>query len=195
VIVVIDNYDSFTYNVVQLLATLGADVEVVRNDHVGIKQLDAMNPAALVISPGPGGPEDAGISCEAIGHFAGAIPVFGICLGLQCIGHVFGGRVVRAGELVHGKTTPILHGGEGVFAGIPNGFAATRYHSLVVEAASVPECFDVTATTESGLIMGLRHRTLDVEGVQFHPESIASTYGDVLLANFLARTASQREVA
>jgi anthranilate synthase component II len=191
-IVVIDNYDSFVYNLVQYLGELGADPMVVRNDAADVEGLMALEPAGLVVSPGPGRPSGAGISNEAIRSFGQAgVPVLGVCLGNQCIGEVFGGEIVRAGEIVHGKASDVTHDGAGVFAGLPNPLRATRYHSLVVEASSVPDCLEVTATTAGGLVMGLRHRQLPIEGVQFHPESILTGQaGKDLLANFLALTAS-----
>ncbi len=186
-VVVVDNYDSFVYNLVQYLGELGAEPEVVRNDAMDLEGLRALRPDAVVVSPGPGRPASAGISNEVIAAFgADGIPVLGVCLGHQCIGEVFGGEVVRAGEIVHGKASEVTHDGEGVFRGLPNPLVATRYHSLVVDAASVPECLIVTARTADGLVMGLRHRELPVEGVQFHPESILTGQaGRDLLANFL----------
>ena len=191
-ILMIDNYDSFTWNVVQYLWELGAEVEVHRNDEVTLDDIAQKAPAGLCISPGPCSPAEAGISLSAITEFAGKIPVFGICLGQQSIGAAFGAEVVRARTVMHGKTSPIRHTGEGVFRGLPSPFTATRYHSLVVDADSLPDCLEVTAWTEddSGAmeaIMGLRHRELDIEGVQFHPESILSEHGHAMLAQFLAR--------
>ena len=193
-ILMIDNYDSFTWNVVQYLWELGAEVEVHRNDEVTLDDIAQKAPAGLCISPGPCSPAEAGISLSAITEFAGQIPVFGICLGQQSIGAAFGAEVVRARTVMHGKTSPIRHTGEGVFRGLPSPFTATRYHSLVVDADSLPDCLEVTAWTEddSGAmeaIMGLRHRELDIEGVQFHPESILSEHGHAMLAQFLARCA------
>ena len=193
-ILMIDNYDSFTWNVVQYLWELGAEVEVHRNDEVTLADIAQKAPAGLCISPGPCSPAEAGISLSAITEFAGQIPVFGICLGQQSIGAAFGAEVVRARTVMHGKTSPIHHTGEGVFRGLPSPFTATRYHSLVVDADSLPDCLEVTAWTEddSGAIeaiMGLRHRELDIEGVQFHPESILSEHGHAMLAQFLARCA------
>jgi anthranilate synthase component 2 len=188
-ILLVDNYDSFTFNLAQELGELGAEVRVVRNDAVTPAEVLADLPDGVVISPGPGDPSDAGVSTEVIAAVAGQRPVLGVCLGHQCIGELYGARVVRAPELVHGKTSPILHDGAGVFAGLPSPFPATRYHSLVVDRATVPDVLDVTAWTADGLVMGLRHRTLDVEGVQFHPESILTTDGMDLLANFLGRCA------
>ena len=191
-ILMIDNYDSFTWNVVQYLWELGAEVEVRRNDEIDLAGIEALAPEKICISPGPCSPTEAGISMSVIEHFAGKIPLFGICLGQQSIGAVFGGKVVRAPSVMHGKTSPVHHTGEGVFAGLPSPFTATRYHSLVVEQASLPDCLEVTAWTENPdgsreAIMGLRHRELDVEGVQFHPESILSEHGHALLKNFLTR--------
>jgi anthranilate synthase/aminodeoxychorismate synthase-like glutamine amidotransferase len=186
-LLIVDNYDSFTYNLVQELGELGADVEVVRNDAFTIADLVADAPDGLVISPGPGSPDDAGLSNAAIEALAGVRPVLGVCLGHQCIGQLYGGDVVRAPVLMHGKTSPIYHRREGVFADLPVPFDATRYHSLVVDRATVPDVLRVTAETSDGLVMGLRHRELDVEGVQFHPESILTGVGMRLLGTFLAR--------
>jgi para-aminobenzoate synthetase component 2 len=186
-IVMIDNYDSFTYNLVQYLMELGEDLRVFRNDKVTVRELAAMKPEALVVSPGPCSPNEAGISMEAIAHFAGKVPVLGVCLGHQSLGQVFGGEVVRAGRLMHGKTSPVHHDNRGVFKGLPNPFEATRYHSLLVRRETLPEVLEVSAWTAEGEIMGLRHKALpDVEGVQFHPESILTTAGKDLLANFVA---------
>lgn len=190
-ILMIDNYDSFTYNVVQYLLELGAEVTVKRNDEISIADIEAMNPKKIVVSPGPCTPNEAGISLATVSHFAGKIPLLGICLGHQSIGQSFGGQVVRAKEVMHGKTSMIHHRGEGVFAGLDNPFEATRYHSLVVDQDSLPDVLEVTAWTEvdgdMDAIMGLRHRELDVEGVQFHPESILTQSGHQLLNNFLQR--------
>ncbi|WP_018864544.1 aminodeoxychorismate/anthranilate synthase component II [Thioalkalivibrio sp. ARh3] len=191
-ILMIDNYDSFTFNLVQYLGELGAEVEVHRNDQITPDQVTDLAPAGIMISPGPCTPNEAGVSMEVIRRFAGQIPIFGVCLGHQAIGQVFGGRVVRAREIMHGKTSPVHHTGVGVFAGLENPLEATRYHSLVVESASLPDCLEVTAWTERedgtrDEIMGLRHRELDVEGVQFHPESILTRQGHELLDNFLRR--------
>jgi anthranilate synthase/aminodeoxychorismate synthase-like glutamine amidotransferase len=189
-VLVIDSYDSFVYNLVQYLGELGAEPIVHRNDAIDVETALALEPDAVLLSPGPGRPEDAGIICEAIPAFADrGIPVLGVCLGHQAIGHVYGGVVTRAPELMHGKTSQIHHGGAGVFAGLPSPLTATRYHSLVIDPATVPDCLDVTARTTDGMIMGLRHRRHDVEGVQFHPESILTGAGHDLLRNFLARTA------
>lgn len=184
-LLVIDNYDSFTYNLVQYFGELGADPQVKRNDAITPDEVEKMKPQKIVISPGPGRPEEAGISMELIRKFGGKIPILGVCLGHQCIGEVYGGKVVRAGRLMHGKTSPIQHDGKGVFQGLPNPFEATRYHSLIVEKNSVPSCLEVCAETAEGEIMGLRHREYPVHGVQFHPESILSKEGKDLLANFL----------
>ena len=184
-LLVIDNYDSFTYNLVQYFGELGADPQVKRNDAITPDEVEKMKPQKIVISPGPGRPEEAGISRELIRKFGGKIPILGVCLGHQCMGEVYGGKVGRAGRLMHGKTSPIQHDGKGVFQGLPNPFEATRYHSLIVEKNSVPSCLEVCAETAEGEIMGLRHREYPVHGVQFHPESILSKEGKDLLANFL----------
>lgn len=185
-ILVIDNYDSFTYNIVQYLGELGAKIEVRRNDEVTVAEIETKyRPKKILISPGPGTPDDAGVSLEVINHFAGKIPILGVCLGHQAIGQTFGGRVVRAPGLMHGKTSEICHDGKTIFEGLEYRFKAGRYHSLVVECDSLPACLEVSATTPDGVIMGLRHRELKVEGVQFHPESILTTEGKRLLANFL----------
>jgi anthranilate synthase component 2 len=191
-LVMIDNYDSFTYNVVQYLGELGADVRVFRNDEITIEEIEAMKPDHLVISPGPCTPNEAGISVEAIKHFAGKLPILGICLGHQSIGQAFGGDIVRAGEVMHGKTSPIRHLDSGVFEGLEQDFNATRYHSLVIDKHTIPECLEITAWTENtdgsmDEIMGVRHKTLSIEGVQFHPESILTQYGHDMLKNFLKR--------
>lgn len=186
-ILVIDNYDSFVYILVQYLGELGAEPVVHRNDEIDLAGADELAPDGVLVSPGPGRPEDAGISNAAITHFAGRVPVLGVCLGHQCIGAVYGGEVVRAPEVMHGKTSVIHHSGQGVFAGLPDPLEATRYHSLVVAAGSVPDDLVVTATSDDGLVMGLRHRHHDVEGVQFHPESVLTTAGHELLANWLTR--------
>ena len=187
-VLVIDNYDSFVYNLVQELGELGAEPVVHRNDAIDVEGIRAEAPDAVLISPGPGRPEDAGVSLDVIHRLAGELPILGVCLGHQAIGQAFGGEVVRAPSLMHGKTSAIHHDGRGVFAGLPDPFTATRYHSLVVEPASVPDVLEVTARTADGVIMGLRHRTLAVEGVQFHPESLLTPEGPSLLANFLAAT-------
>ncbi|AIA53967.1 anthranilate synthase component II [Acidithiobacillus caldus] len=183
-ILMIDNYDSFTYNLVQYFGELGERLEVVRNDALSIADIEAMQPERICISPGPCTPAQAGISLEVIRHFAGRLPILGVCLGHQAIGEAFGGRVVRAPEVVHGKTSPIFHDDKGIFAGLPKPFTATRYHSLIVARDDLPSELEVTAWTEDGLIMGLRHRRFAVEGVQFHPESILSECGKELLAHF-----------
>ena len=193
-ILMIDNYDSFTWNVVQYLWELGAEVDVQRNDAISLADIESRAPKGICISPGPCSPTEAGISMSVIEHFAGQMPIFGICLGQQSIGAVFGGQIVRAQKVMHGKTSLIHHTGEGVFTDLPSPFTATRYHSLVVDADSLPDCLEVTAWTEddSGAreaIMGLRHRELDIEGVQFHPESILSEHGHAMLGQFLARCA------
>jgi len=185
-ILVIDNYDSFTYNLVQYFGELGADIAVKRNDEITIPEIESLAPEKLCISPGPCTPNEAGISCDVIRHFGGKIPILGVCLGHQSIGQVYGGEVVRAGRLMHGKTSPIHHAGENVFAGLPDPFEATRYHSLLVERESFPDCLKITAETEEGEIMGLAHREFPVFGVQFHPESILTTVGKKLLENFLS---------
>jgi anthranilate synthase component 2 len=184
-LLMIDNYDSFTYNIVQYLGELGEDVQVHRNDRITIAEIEALNPARIVVSPGPCSPEEAGISVAAIRHFAGKIPLLGVCLGHQAIGAAFGGNVVRSSTLMHGKTSPIHHNGQGLFQGLPNPFDATRYHSLVVERATFPDCLEITAWVEEGEVMGLAHRELPVWGVQFHPESILTVGGMDLLRNFL----------
>jgi anthranilate synthase component II len=189
-VLVIDNYDSFVYNLVQYLGELGAEPLVHRHDELTRDEIVALDPDAVLISPGPGRPEDAGLSNDVIRHFAGLRPVLGVCLGHQCIGQVFGGDVVRALEIMHGKTSLIRHDGQGVFAGLPEPFEATRYHSLVVERSSVPPELEITAWTDDGIVMGLRHREHAVEGVQFHPESILTGCGHDLLRNFLAAAAA-----
>lgn len=186
-VLVIDNYDSFTYNLVQYLAELGEEVEVARNDKITLGEVQTLAPARIVISPGPCTPKEAGISCDLISRFAGGIPILGVCLGHQCIGAAFGGKIVRAGRLMHGKTSLIRHDGHTLFRDLPNPFEATRYHSLLVERESLPTCLEVSAQTEEGEIMGLRHRDYAVEGVQFHPESILTAVGKDLLRNFLTQ--------
>jgi len=187
-LLVIDNYDSFTYNLVQYCVELGQKVVVHRNDRIAVEEIGRMSPAHIIISPGPGRPENAGISCEVIRRFAGAIPILGVCLGHQAIGFVYGCRIVRAGRLMHGKTSSIRHDGTGIFSGLPQGFSATRYHSLIVDRSSVPACLRVTAWTDEGEVMGIQHRRHAVFGVQFHPESILTEEGRRLLTNFLAVT-------
>ena len=186
-VLVIDNIDSFVYNLVQYVGELGAEPIVVRNNEVTVAEALALNPDGVLLSPGPGRPEDAGILCESISAFAGKVPVFGVCLGHQAIGHVYGANVVRAPELLHGKTSMVKHNGTGVFTGIESPVQATRYHSLIVERATLPSHLIVTAETDDGMIMGMRHRDFDVEGVQFHPESILTNCGHQMIANFLAR--------
>jgi anthranilate synthase/aminodeoxychorismate synthase-like glutamine amidotransferase len=183
----LDNYDSFTYNLVQYLGELGAEVRVFRNDEVTVEALAAMKPERLVISPGPCTPNEAGITLALIARLAGSVPILGVCLGHQSIGQAFGGKVVRAQKVMHGKVSTVRHDGRGVFAGIPEGFTATRYHSLVVERESLPACLEVSAQSEDGEIMGLRHRSLAVEGVQFHPEALLTEHGHAMLRNFLER--------
>ena len=191
-ILMIDNYDSFTYNIVQYLGELGAQVRVVRNDQISVNDIHELAPAKIVISPGPCTPNEAGISLEVIKTFAGKIPILGICLGHQSIGQAFGGDIIRATQVMHGKTSCIYHDGKGIFAELPNPFRATRYHSLVVSQTTLPDCLEVTAWTDSDdqdyEIMGLRHKSMDIEGVQFHPESIMTQAGHQLLDNFLNRT-------
>ncbi len=184
-LLMIDNYDSFTYNLVQYLGELGEEVKVVRNDEVTVADIERLAPDRIVVSPGPCTPNEAGVSLEAIRRLAGRVPILGVCLGHQAIGQAFGGKVVHAATLMHGKVSPIHHQGKGVFAGLPSPYAATRYHSLAIERASLPPELEITAWTEDGEIMGLRHRTLAVEGVQFHPESILTEHGHALLGNFL----------
>jgi anthranilate synthase component 2 len=192
-LLMIDNYDSFTYNVVQYLAELGADVQVYRNDEITVEDIEALNPERLVISPGPCTPNEAGISMAAIRHFAGKLPILGICLGHQAIGQVYGGNIIRAGQVMHGKVSPVYHEDKGVFRGLSNPLQATRYHSLVIDKTSLPDCLEVTAWTRNSdgsveEIMGVRHKTLPIEGVQFHPESIMTEQGHELLRNFLKQT-------
>jgi anthranilate synthase/aminodeoxychorismate synthase-like glutamine amidotransferase len=189
-VLVVDNYDSFVYNLVQYLGELGAEPVVRRADQFTLDDVEALAPDAILISPGPGRPEDAGLSNDLIRAYAGRLPIFGVCLGHQCIGQVFGGDVVRAPEIMHGKTSLIRHEGKGVFAGLPEPLEATRYHSLVVE--NIPDVLEVTARTDDGIVMGLRHRELDVEGVQFHPESILTVAGHDMLRNFLDRAEARR---
>lgn len=195
-LLMIDNYDSFTWNLVQYFGELGEDVRVIRNDAMTLEAVRGLDARAIVISPGPGTPDEAGVSLEVIDRLGGTVPLLGVCLGHQAIGQVFGGKVVRARQIMHGKTSPIHHDSRGVFRGLPNPFEATRYHSLVVEKASVPDCLEVSAWTlaDDGSvdeIMGLRHRTLPIEGVQFHPESILTQHGHAMLRNFLARDLPQ----
>lgn len=192
-LLMIDNYDSFTFNLVQYLQMLGAEVKVVRNDALSVEQIAALSPSHIVVSPGPKTPDDAGVSLEVIRRLGPTIPIFGVCLGHQSIGQVYGGDVIRAGNIMHGKTSPIRHEGKGVFAGLPDRYEATRYHSLVVDKATLPDVLEITAWTENAdgsmeEIMGLRHRQHPVEGVQFHPESILTQHGHALMKNFLDRT-------
>jgi anthranilate synthase component 2 len=184
-LLMIDNYDSFTYNLVQYFGELGETVRVFRNDRISVEEIEAMRPDRIVISPGPCTPAEAGVSVEVIRRLGGRIPILGVCLGHQAIGAAYGGRIVRARQLMHGKTSLIYHEGKGVFRDLPSPFEATRYHSLVIERASLPACLEITAWTEDGEIMGVRHKTQPVEGVQFHPESILTRHGHALLANFL----------
>ena len=186
-LLMIDNYDSFTYNLVQYFGELGEDVRVYRNDAITLGEIARLNPERIVISPGPGNPSQAGVSLGVIREFAGKIPLLGVCLGHQSIGEAFGGKVVHAKKLMHGKVSPVRHNDVGVFRGLPNPVTCTRYHSLAVERESLPECLEITAWTEDGEIMGLRHKTLAVEGVQFHPESILTEHGHDMLKNFLTR--------
>ena len=190
-LLMIDNYDSFTYNLVQYFGELGQEVQVFRNDEISLAQIAALKPDYLVISPGPCTPNEAGVSMSAIKQFAGQIPILGVCLGHQSIGQAFGGKIVHAKQLMHGKTSEIHHKQIGVFAGLPSPFTATRYHSLVIERESLPDCLEITSWTDDGEIMGVRHKTLAVEGVQFHPESILTEHGHAMLENYL-RTPSPR---
>ena len=186
-LLMIDNYDSFTYNIVQYLGELGEDVRTVRNDEITLKDIEALAPERICISPGPKAPKDAGISLDILREFKGKLPILGVCLGHQAIGEAFGGKVVRAKQVMHGKTSLIAHTGEGVFKNLPSPFTVIRYHSLAIERASLPDCLEVTAWTDDGEIMGVRHKEYDIEGVQFHPESILSEHGHALFKNFLAR--------
>ncbi|EAM9250268.1 aminodeoxychorismate synthase component 2 [Salmonella enterica subsp. enterica serovar Fulica] len=186
-ILLIDNYDSFTWNLYQYFCELGAEVQVRRNDALTLARIDALNPQKIVISPGPCTPNDAGISLAVIRHYAGRIPMLGVCLGHQAMAQAFGASVVRAAKVMHGKTSPVTHNGQGVFRGLPSPLTVTRYHSLIVDPATLPECFEITAWSETQEIMGIRHREWDLEGVQFHPESILSEQGHALLENFLQR--------
>jgi anthranilate synthase component 2 len=191
-LLVLDNYDSFTWNLVQYLGELGADVRVFRNDAIDVAGIRKLRPRGLVISPGPCTPDEAGVSLEAIRELAGAMPILGVCLGHQAIGQAFGGKVVRNARIVHGKSSPVLHRGDGIYAGLPSPFEAGRYHSLVVERSTLPRALAVTSWTREGEVMGLRHRELDVEGVQFHPESVLTGHGKALLGNWLARVRAWR---
>ena len=186
-LLLLDNYDSFTYNVYQLLSSLGASVEVIRNDQITVGEIAKRGYEAVVISPGPGVPADAGITEELICQLKGQLPILGICLGHQAIGEVFGGKVVRAGEIVHGKTSPLRHNGKGLYAGLAQNIPVGRYHSLIVDRNSLPKCLEITSELDNGMIMGLRHREYDIEGIQFHPESILTPQGKLMLENFLNR--------
>ena len=186
-LLMIDNYDSFTYNIVQYFGELGEDVRTVRNDEITLNDINVLKPDRICISPGPKSPADAGVSVDVLKQFAGKLPILGVCLGHQAIGAAFGGKVVRAKQVMHGKTSLIAHTGEGVFKGLPSPFTVIRYHSLAIERASLPDCLEVTAWTDDGEIMGVRHKEFDIEGVQFHPESILSEHGHALFKNFLAR--------
>jgi anthranilate synthase component 2 len=186
-LLMIDNYDSFTYNIVQYFGELGEEVRTVRNDEITLNDINTLRPDRICISPGPKSPVDAGVSVDVLKQFGGKLPILGVCLGHQAIGEAFGGKVVRAKEVMHGKTSLIAHTGEGVFKGLPSPFTVIRYHSLAIERASLPDCLEVTAWTDDGEIMGVRHKAFDIEGVQFHPESILSEHGHALFKNFLAR--------
>ncbi len=190
-ILMIDNYDSFTYNLVHSIARLGEEVRVERNDALGLEDIRQMNPTAIFVSPGPCSPREAGISVEVIRHFSGTLPILGVCLGHQAIGYAFGGEVVRAGRMMHGKTSPIFHDGRTIYSSLPNPFEATRYHSLIVDREALPECLEVSAWTGEGEVMGLRHRSHQVEGVQFHPESILTPFGHLIIRNFI-RSSTER---
>ena len=192
-ILMIDNYDSFTYNLVQAFRGLGADMQVVRNDKIDVDGIRALAPAAIVLSPGPGNPDSAGITLEAVKAFAGAVPMLGICLGHQSIAQAFGGKIVHARRLMHGKTSPISHDGRGMFAGLPQGFAAMRYHSLAVDRGTLPECLEISAESDDGEIMGLRHRTMPIESVQYHPESIGTPEGERQIKNFIEMAGKVRQ--
>lgn len=186
-LLLLDNYDSFTYNVYQLLSSMRVSVEVIRNDQITVEEIAHRGYEAVVISPGPGVPADAGITEELISQLKGQLPILGICLGHQAIGEVFGGKVVRAGEIVHGKTSPLRHNGKGLYAGLPQNIPVGRYHSLIVDRESLPDCLEITSELDNGMIMGLRHREYDIEGIQFHPESILTPQGKVMLENLLNR--------
>ncbi|MBG9797569.1 aminodeoxychorismate/anthranilate synthase component II [Brevibacillus laterosporus] len=190
-IIMIDNYDSFTYNLVQFVGELGEELRVFRNDKITLEEIENMKPDYLMISPGPCTPNEAGISMDVVRHFAGKVPIFGVCLGHQSIGQVFGGKIVRADRLMHGKTSEVLHDGKSIFASIPSPFQAARYHSLVIQEESIPEEIEITARTPEGEIMAIRHRELPIEGVQFHPESIITQYGKQMLKNFLTAYAKE----
>lgn len=184
-LLLLDNYDSFTYNVYQLLSSLGASVEVIRNDRIAVEEIAKRGYEGIVISPGPGVPSEAGITEEVIRQLKGRLPMLGICLGHQAIGEVFGGQIVRAGEIVHGKTSPLIHNGKGLYANLPQNIEVGRYHSLVVDRNTVPDCLEITAELANGMIMGLRHKEYDIEGIQFHPESILTPQGETMMKNFL----------
>ncbi|MEO6921913.1 MAG: aminodeoxychorismate/anthranilate synthase component II [Collimonas sp.] len=188
-LLMIDNYDSFTYNLVQYFGELGEDVRTYRNDEITLEQIQALKPDRICLSPGPCSPREAGICVDLLQQFAGKLPILGVCLGHQAIGEAFGGKVIRAQQVMHGKTSPITHTGVGVFKDLPSPFTVIRYHSLAIERASIPACLEITAWTEDGEIMGVRHKDYDIEGVQFHPESILSEHGHTLLRNFVQRTA------
>ncbi|WP_211444473.1 anthranilate synthase component II [Collimonas humicola] len=188
-LLMIDNYDSFTYNLVQYFGELGEDVRTFRNDEITLDEINALKPDRICLSPGPCSPKEAGICVDLLQQFAGQLPILGVCLGHQAIGEAFGGKVIRAQQVMHGKTSPISHTGVGVFKDLPNPFTVIRYHSLAIERASIPACLEITAWTEDGEIMGVRHKDYDIEGVQFHPESILSEHGHALLRNFVQRTA------
>lgn len=194
-ILMIDNYDSFTYNLVQYMGEMGREIRVVRNDEITLAEIDTLQPDMIVVSPGPCTPNEAGVSLDVIQHFAGKIPVLGVCLGHQSIGQAFGGKVIRAERLMHGKTSPVHHDGQGVNAGMPNPFQATRYHSLIVEKETLPDCLEVTSWTAEGEIMGLRHKEYAVEGVQYHPESIMTEQGKQLILNFIEAYCEPKEVS
>lgn len=191
-ILMIDNYDSFTYNLVQFLGEMGEELQVFRNDKITIEQIAEMNPDHIVVSPGPCSPNEAGISLKVIEHFSGKIPILGVCLGHQSIAQAFGGNVIRSERLMHGKTSPVFHDGRTIFTGVPSPFTATRYHSLIVERETLPDCLEISAWTEEGEIMGIRHKELLVEGVQFHPESIITDFGKDLLRNFIGLSGVKR---
>lgn len=185
-ILLLDNYDSFTYNIYQLISELGAEVEVIRNDKISVPEIREKKYSAIIISPGPGVPKDAGISEEVIAELKGVVPILGICLGHQAIGEVFGGKIIRCKEIVHGKTSPLKHNGKGIYSGLPQNFSVGRYHSLIIERESLPDCLEVTSELEDGTIMGVRHKNFDVEGIQFHPESILTPDGKIMMKKFLA---------
>lgn len=193
-LLLLDNYDSFTYNVYQLLSSLGASVEVIRNDRIVVEEIAKRGYEGIVISPGPGVPSEAGITEEVIRQLKGRLPMLGICLGHQAIGEVFGGQIVRAGEIVHGKTSPLIHNGKGLYANLPQNIEVGRYHSLVVDRNTVPDCLEITAELANGMIMGLRHKEYDIEGIQFHPESILTPQGETMMKNFLQHLSHANEL-